>query len=134
MKIHAFLGFTFRQKYLLLGSVFIFIYVYFLMKFNENKIQYKSTQKNKEVADSNILRDITLALKLLGKYFPNYCLCRHQAVIARILLDFYHIDFKTFIGLRKEENLVGHAWTMVGSVFICGHCEPETYTIVATYS
>jgi Transglutaminase-like superfamily len=134
MKIHTFLGFTFRQKYLLLGSAFIFFYVYVLLKYYENTIHYQSTKKNKEVADPNILRDITLAIKLLGKYFPNYCLCRHQSVIARILLDLYHIDFKTFIGLRKEAELVGHAWTMVGTVFISGTCEPETYIIVATYS
>jgi Transglutaminase-like superfamily len=67
-------------------------------------------------------------------HFPNYCLCRHQSVIALILLDLYHIDFKTFIGIRKEAELVGHAWTMVGTVFIFGTCESETYTIVATYS
>jgi Transglutaminase-like superfamily len=134
MKIHTFLEFTFRQKYLLLGSAFIFFYVYVLLKFYGNKIHFQSTQKNKKTPDPTILKDIILAIKLLAKYFPNHCLCRHQAVIARIMLDYYQIDFKTFIGLRKEAELVGHAWTMVGSVFISGTCEPETYTIVATYS
>jgi hypothetical protein len=138
MKITSFFKISDRCKILIVIAWFLSLYAFLLMKYFQKKAQFNRKKKILELKkpDSFLIKEIRTAIRVASKLSPWENVCRHQAYQAKMLCECYGINYKIFIGFKKDEenNIKGHAWTTVHDQIITGFCNPEEYQIQAIYS
>ncbi|MHA8062606.1 lasso peptide biosynthesis B2 protein [Aquirufa aurantiipilula] len=89
-----------------------------------------------QLIDWEVVKDIKFSMYAVSKWMPISLVCRHQAHVAKMLLDQHNIPYKLYIGFRhgEDKSIQGHAWTEVQGKQITGYCDPKEYVIQAVYS
>lgn len=137
--LRLFLSLSSQGKIILLKAIFLSLYSYVLFKIKPTWIRFGKLDpllKENLPIDWEAVKDIKFSMYAVSKWMPISLVCRHQAHVAKILLNQYKIPFKLYIGFRhgKDKSIQGHAWTEVQGKQITGFCNPEEYTIQAIYS
>ncbi|AFK02403.1 hypothetical protein Emtol_1254 [Emticicia oligotrophica DSM 17448] len=137
-KIISFFRFTLRQKLLIIVVCFLAIYSFILFRFFKHAAKFKNIYKdvnNEKDFDKSFIKDIRLAINVVGKYIFWENVCRHQAYQAMILFSFFNIPYQIFVGFKKNLNgqIEGHAWTVVNGEMITGFCKVEEYVVQNVY-
>lgn len=138
-KIHAFGCMSFRKKLFLLILIPLSLFSNIMLRFFKKTAKFgKSGQKNKCNHSINmaLIKDISFAIRVIGKYTPWENVCRHQAYQAMILCRFYQIPYQIFVGFKKgdEGKIEGHAWAVVNGEIITGLCKVEDYIVQNVFS
>ena len=138
-KIGAFFRMSFRRKMILLVTIPLSFYSFLLFRFFQSNARFGERDKAidaKADIDMQLLKDISIAIKVIAKYSPFTNVCRHQAYQAKVLCRFYDIPYKIYVGFKKNEAgaIEGHAWTMVNGYFVTGFCAVEEYVVHSTFS
>ena len=133
-KLGLFFSISPRRRRLLIFGVNLAVYSYFLFLFFNKKVKFGSKDGLRQELDPSkqqSIADIRFLVKVLEKYIPWEFKCRHQAWLASYLLKKNQIPFTVFIGFKKNDmgKIEGHAWTMVGGIFVSGFCQPNDYVI-----
>lgn len=128
-----------RRKWLLLVTVPLSLYSFVLFRFFQSNARFGERNKTvdtPENIDMQLVKDISVVIKVIAKYSPWTNVCRHQAYQAMILCRFYGIPYKIYVGFKKNEAgaIEGHAWTMVNGQFVTGFCAVEEYVIHTTFA
>ncbi len=78
---------------------------------------------------------ISSAIQSIAKYTPWRNVCYHQVLQARLLLNRRGIPSEIYIGFRKndQEKIEGHAWSISCGKMVTGFCNPNEYTVFATF-
>lgn len=134
-----FFGLNFRNQGMILGTVFLSFYCYFLFKIRPTWIRFGRIHQDKVESkniDWELVNDIRESIRLVSKRFPLHLVCRHEAYVAKIWLNYYKIPYKIYIGFKygDDKSIKGHAWTEVQERQITGFCDPKEYVIQTTYS
>jgi len=138
-KIGAFFRMSLRRKMLLLVTIPLSFYSFVLFRFFQSNAKFGERDKavdSKDDIDMQLVKDISVAIKVIAKYSPWSNVCRHQAYQAKILCRFYGIPYKIYVGFKKNEAgaIEGHAWTMVNGQFVTGFCVVEDYLVHTTFA
>lgn len=138
-KFRTFYRLSFRRKFIFLLLFPISLYSNIMLSFFKKKAKFG--EKEKKLADNKLIdmalvKDISLAIRVMSKYTLWENVCRHQAYQAMLLCRFYRIPYQIFVGFKKsdEGKIEGHAWTMINEEIVTGFCKVEEYTIQAIYS
>ncbi|WP_166228892.1 lasso peptide biosynthesis B2 protein [Aquirufa beregesia] len=123
----------------MLKTIFLSQYSFVLFKIKPTWIRFgQLNQQDKEdlPIDWELVKDVKFSIYAVSKWMPIQLVCRHQAHVAKILLNQYKIPFKLYIGFRQgdDKSIQGHAWTEVQGLQITGFCDPKEYVIHAVYS
>lgn len=81
----------------------------------------------------NRARQIGAVVRLVSRYTPWESNCFPQAIVSRLLLSLYKIDYCLFFGVcrgRGEDPFDAHAWIAVGPVRVIGGWSFHKYTVV----
>lgn len=139
-KISAFFKLSLRRKFLLAVMVPLSLYTYFVFRFFKKNARFgemnKPQQTRHDGIDMALVRDISLAIRVISKYTPWENVCRHQALQAKILCRFYRIPYIIYVGFKKNTSgeIEGHAWTIVNEQFVTGFCMVNEYTVQTIFS
>jgi len=137
-KIGQFYRLSKRRKFLLLITLILSVYTYFLMKYFKKYALFgkKIQEINQNNSNEVLAADFAFAIRIIDKYVPWENVCRHQAYQAKLLCKVYRIPYLIYVGVKKNEQglIEGHAWTMLGNKIITGYCKQEEYTILSIYS
>lgn len=81
--------------------------------------------------------NIGRAIRLAARYTPWNSSCFSQAILARLMLNFYCIPHILYFGLNRHiltRDLKAHAWVVAGQVTVTGGgLSFNQYTVVGTY-
>lgn len=139
-KIPVFFKLSLRRKVLLAVVVPLSLYSYFAFRFFRKKARFGEMNKpiptRQDGVDMALVKDISIAIRVISKYSPWENVCRHQALQAKILCRFYKIPYMIYVGFKKNHAgiIEGHAWTMVNEEFVTGFCIVEEYSIQTIFS
>jgi hypothetical protein len=138
-KFRTFYRLSFRRKFFLLLLIPLSLYSNIMLRFFKKKAKFGEKGKNlsdNKLIDTALVKDMSLAIRVMSEYTPWENVCRHQAYQAMLLCRFYKIPYQIFVGFKKsdEGKIEGHAWTMINGEIITGFCKVEEYTIQAIYS
>ena len=93
-----------------------------------------SANNNKQRRIDNI-KLVKLAITVVARYgwWENKCLA--NALTAKLLLCWFKINSRLYLGLSKQQGGLGaHAWLYAGDVAICGvDANMERYAVVAEF-
>ncbi|WP_269003999.1 lasso peptide biosynthesis B2 protein [Aquirufa ecclesiirivi] len=137
--LSLFFKLSFRNQSLILGTIILSVYCYFLFKIKPNWIRFGRIHQVKLESgkiDWGLVKDIRESIRLVSKRLPLHLVCRHEAYMAKIWLNYYKIPFKIYIGFKygDDKSILGHAWTEVQGRQITGFCDPQDYVIQAIYT
>lgn len=82
-------------------------------------------------------RLIARVVLLAARYAPWTANCFPQAVVARILLDWYRIPYCLFFGVRRKSAsgaFDAHAWVAAGPVRVTGRYSFNKYAVVGVFA
>ncbi|WP_259014105.1 lasso peptide biosynthesis B2 protein [Emticicia fluvialis] len=138
-KIRAFFRWSLRRKLLLAFTVPLALYSFFLFRFFHSNARFGERNKPVDVdnnVDMQLVRDISMVIKVVAKYSFWNNVCRHQAYQAKVLCRLYGIPYKIYVGFKKNEagTIEGHAWTTVNGQFVTGFCVVEDYVVHSTFA
>ena len=140
-KIKEFLKLNLKEKSLLVITYFMLIAASILTRIMPFKFIARIL-KNKNANDHNKIRDeedkliqsITRFIIVAANHIPWKVKCLAQAVVGKLILNYYNIPSKMFLGVRKKENgesIEAHAWVKVNDDFVTGHFEQKFSEIVS---
>ena len=139
-KIRVFFKLSLQRKLLLAVVIPLSLYSYFAFRFFKKSTRFgemnKPLRTSHEGVDMAIVRDISMAIRVVSKYSPWENVCRHQAYQAKILCRFYKIPYTIYVGFKKNQSgaIEGHAWTMVNEEFVTGFCIVDEYAVHTIFS
>ena len=138
-KISTFCSQSLLRQLLFGGTVILSAYSWVLFRFFKRFARFGIPSKTgnflSKKPNSARLADIRWAIATVAKYVPWQNVCRHQAYQAKLLCDFYNIEYQIFVGFKKGETnqIQGHAWTMAEGLMLSGFCNPEEYVVVQVF-
>lgn len=89
-----------------------------------------------EPAEEILALQIGRLIRLAARYTPWDSNCFPQAVVARLLLGFYHIPYVIFFGLMREPHsneMRAHAWVVAGRIPVTGGRSFGQFTVVGCF-
>lgn len=139
-KISVFFKLSLRRKFLLAAVVPLSLYSYLVFRFSKKNARFgemnKTLRTRHDGIDMSLVKDISLAIRVMSKYSPWQNVCRHQALQAKIFCKYYKIPYTIYVGFKKNQDGVieGHAWTMVNEEFVTGFCIVDEYAVQTIFS
>lgn len=88
-------------------------------------------------ASEDRARQIGEVVRTAARYTPWESNCFPQAVVSRLLLGLYNIDYCLFFGLRRkggEDPFDAHAWIAAGRIAVIGRRSFGKYTVVGVFA
>ncbi len=138
--LRLYYGLSLRRQFLLVLTLALSLYSWLMMRFFKRYAHFgkKNPKKpivNRQSNQSSIANDFRWAIFVVSKNVFWENVCRHQAYQAMLLCKFYGIQYKVFVGFKKNEEgkINGHAWTMAQGEMITGFCNPDEYIVQAVY-
>ena len=90
----------------------------FPFKFIAGKLKDKNTKDYDEIsfAEDRLVQSISRFIIVSSGHIPWKVKCLAKAVIGKLLLNYYKIPSKMFLGVRKKEDgesIEAHVWLMI---------------------
>lgn len=82
-------------------------------------------------------RQIGEVVRTAARYTPWDSNCFPQAIVSRLLLGLYGIDYCVFFGVRRgsgQDPFDAHAWIAAGRVAVVGKRSFRDYTVVGVFA
>lgn len=144
-KLNTFIGFSWSRKVLIVQTLVLSVYTYFLFAYFKKYARFGRKSSNETSpypattggCPNPKAKDIAWAIRLADKWVPWKNVCRHQAYQAKLLCSFYNIPYYIFIGFKKDtgkNEIQAHAWTIANGRMITGFCDPGEYLVQTVYS
>jgi len=85
----------------------------------------------------NRARQISEVVRMASRFTPWESNCFPQAIVSRLLLGLYGIDYCLFFGVRRgkgQEPFDAHAWIAAGRIAVVGGRSFRKYTVVGIFA
>jgi hypothetical protein len=89
-----------------------------------------------QVANKQMLQDISSAIKFIAKCLPRKSKCLDQALVAQRMLARRQLANTLYLGMVKndQKEWLAHAWVRCGNDWVIGYQAGINYTVVGTYA
>lgn len=82
-------------------------------------------------------RQIGEVVRMVSRFTPWESNCFPQAIVSRILLGLYGVDYCLFFGVRRgrgQDAFDAHAWITAGRIAVIGGKSFRKYTVVGVFA
>jgi hypothetical protein len=126
-QIKLFFFFTFVAVLLLVNKALIR-----LVPFKKLITLYANTEIHGQLSEMGRVQLIHRAINRFDKILFIKILCFEQSLTAMVLARLFQLPASVYFGIKKsdEGEILAHAWSQIGDVFISGYRIRDEYTVV----
>ncbi len=141
-KLKEFLKLNFKEKSLFMLIYILLVIISLVIKMFSFELILKvlkkenlNIKKQMSAEGEETIKNISRFVIASANHIPWNVKCLAQAVVGKILLNYYNIPSKLFLGVKKEEegkSIEAHAWLKVNDLIVTGH-GMESFNEIASF-